>query len=62
MTFPEFQRLVQTLDIQGRRGDHAETGEEQSNNNSATLGQGSGPSSRNISNNIFEFYKTKTLN
>ena len=59
MTFPEFQGAIAN---QGRKGD-ADTREELSRDNSAALGQGSGSSSRNIHNNIFEFFhRTETPN
>ena len=57
MTFPECQRAV------GNQGRVAETGEEQSRDSRAALGQGPGSSLRNIYKSIFETLgRTKTPN
>ena len=62
MTFPEFQRAGSNSCYSGKRG-NVETREEQSRDKSAALGQGTGPSSRNIYNYIFELLcRTKTPN
>ena len=55
MTCPEFKRAI----AKGKGG-NAETRKDQSRESSAALGQGPGPSLRNIPNNIFEpFCRTK---
>ena len=55
MTFPEFQRTNSKSHSSGKGGD-AEIKEELSRNNSAVMGQGPGSPSRNIHDNIFEFF------
>ena len=57
LTFSESKQLL-TREGRGCR----EIREELSRDNSAALGEGPGPSSRNIDNNIFEFCRTKPLN
>ena len=62
MTCPEVQRAGSNSCQSGKGGD-AETREEQSGDQSVALGQGPGPSSRHLNNNIFDVLgRTKTPN